>query len=351
MRTRIAMTAGSTALALALAGCSSSSDGGATTQGSSSSTGKSASIGFISATPRNDGGFSQDALAGVSAAVSGGTRAKLTSIVDNVSESQAQIQGLQTLAASNSVVVADGSSFNKAVEVVAPKFPKVRFILVAAYTDSFESNVTSVDAAVGYDAIVAGAVASAVSKSKKLGMLSGQQVPSSASWYYGMVQGAALEKSGAKVVQTYTGDYNDVGKAKQAAEAMMATGVDSILADLDSGSQGVYQAADASSSPVDVYQVFGLDCSAGKNIIGSGVVNWSAILKDSVTAAVAGTLPAGAISYGMAKGAVKFEFCPGKATASEQTLADTVTKQLIDGKTTPAAKVLMAKPSYAFQQR
>src|SRR5262249_12955616 len=156
--------------------------------------------------------------------------------------------------------VADGASLNKAVEVVAPRYPKVRFILVAANTKSFADNVTSVDAAVGYDAIVVGAVASARSRSKKLGMLSGLQVPASTSWYYGMVQGAGLGTSGTKVAQTYTGDYNDVGKAKQAAEAMTATGVDSILADLDSGSQGVYQAADAAKPAVDVYQVFGLDC-------------------------------------------------------------------------------------------
>jgi basic membrane protein A len=211
--------------------------------------------------------------------------------------------------------------------------------------------VSSVDAAVGYDAIVVGAVASTLSRSKKLGMLAGLQVPASASWYYGMVQGAALNTSGTKVVQTYTGDYNDVGKAKQAAEAMIATGVDSILSDLDSGSQGVYQAADASTSAVDVYQVFGLDCSAGKNVIGSGVVSWSAILQDAVTDAAAGKLPAGAVSYGIAKGAVKFEFCPGKATPAARTLANKVTKQLVDNEITPAANVLLPRPSYAFEQR
>jgi basic membrane protein A and related proteins len=344
MRSRIAITAGCTVVGLALAACSS----GAGTPGSSGST---TSIGFIAATPRNDGGFTQNALAGVNAAVADGGKAELTSIVDNVVDAQAQIQGLQTLAARNSVVVADGSSFSKPVEVVAAKFPKVRFILVSAYTDSFLANVTSIDAAVGYDAIVAGAVASTLSRSKKLGMLAGLQVATSASWYYGMAQGATLGTPGTQVVQTYTGDYNNVGKAKDAADAMIATGVDSILADLDSGTQGVYQAAGASSSPIDVYQVFGLDCDASKNVVGSGLIDWSSILQDSVTAAAAGTLPAGAISYGLNKGAVKFQFCPGKATPAAQTLADSVTEQLIAGQLVPAPNVLTPKPSYAFQER
>jgi basic membrane protein A len=351
MRTRIPLTSAAAALTLTLAACGTSSGSSATASDSTGPASETVSIGFISQAPRNDSGFTQYGLAGVNAAIAAQKNLKLSSIVDNVSNSQEQIKGLQTLAAGNSIVVADGASLNKAVQVVAPKYPKVRFILVAAHTESFADNVTSVDAAVGYDAIVVGAVASTLSKSKKLGMLAGLQVPASASWYYGMVQGAGLDTSGAKVVQTYTGDYNDVGKAKQAAEAMIATGVDSILSDLDSGSQGVYQASDAASSTVDVYQVFGLDCKAGKNIIGSGVVNWSAILQDSVTAAAAGNLPAGAISYGLAKGAVTFEFCPGKATPAAKELADKVTKQLIGNEITPAANVLLPKPSYAFAQR
>jgi basic membrane protein A len=351
MRTRIAVTSAATALTLALAGCSSSSGDSAAASGSTSSESKTVSIGFISPASRNDSGFTQYGLAGVNAAIAAQKNLKLSSIVDNVSNSQNQIKGLQTLAAGNSIVVADGAALNKAVQVVAPKYPKVRFILVASHTETFADNVTSVDAAVGYDAIVVGAVASTLSRSKKLGMVAGMQLPASASWYYGMVQGAGLDTSGAKVAETYTGDYNDVGKAKQAAEAMIATGVDSILSDLDSGSQGIYQAADAATSAVDVYQVFGLDCKAGKNIVGSGVANWSAIVQDAVTDAATGKLPAGAISYGLAKGAVKFEFCPGKATPAAKELADKVTKQLIGNEITPAANVLLPKPSYAFVQR
>ncbi|MER6523738.1 BMP family ABC transporter substrate-binding protein [Streptomyces sp. NPDC001508] len=350
MRAAIPLVSTTVALTLTLAACGGSSGGAASTT-SHGQAGKSVSIGFISQAPRNDAGFTQYGLAGVKAAIAAQKGLKLSSIVDNVSNSQDQIMGLQRLAAANAVVVADGASLNKAVEAVAPRFPKVRFILVAAHTESFADNVTSVDAAVGYDAMVVGAVASALSTSKKLGMIAGLQVPASASWYYGMVQGVGLDKPGTKVVQTYTGDYNDVGKAKQAAEAMIATGVDSVLSDLDSGSQGVYQASDAAGSKVGVYQVFGLDCKAGKNIVGSGVVDWSAILKDAVTDAARGDLPAGAISYGMAKGAVSFQFCPGKDTAKAKAIADKVTREIIAGDITPADKVLLPKPPYAFAQR
>jgi basic membrane protein A len=353
MRHKI-MIAPSTALAslalasLALAGCSSSTE---STASASSGTTKVTNIGFLSAAPRNDGGFTQYGLAGVKAAVDAGSNLKLTSIVDKVSGSQAQIQGLESLAANNQIVVADSAELNKAVAVAAAKYPDVRFILVAADLPEKMSNVTSVSAASGYDAVVAGAVASALSSSKKLGMLSGLQLPATTSWYYGMKQGAAIDNTATSVTQTYTGDFNDVGKAKQAANAMIAGGVDQILADLDSGSAGVYQAAESSSKAVGVYQVFGLDCAASKTVVGSGVVSWSTILQKSVADAATNALPAGAVSYGLKSGALSFQFCPGKATDAAKALADKVTKQLAAGEVKPATGVLLPQPNYTFTER
>ncbi|MFE9656307.1 BMP family protein [Micromonospora sp. NPDC006431] len=343
MRTKIAIVSAVTAIPLALSACGASGDGAAADG--------TKNIGFISQAPRNDGGFTQFGLAGVNAAVEADKNLKLSSIVDNAANSQEQIQGLESLAAKNQIVVADGASFNKAVAVVAPKYPKVHFILVAADLDAYAENVTSVSAAVGYNAIVVGAVASAHSRTKKLGMIAGLQVPASGAWYYGMAQGAALENPNTKVVQTYTGDYNDVGKAKQAAEAMIASGVDSILSDLDSGSGGVYQAVGGSASPADVYDVFALHCDSSPHIIGSGVVSWSDILKNAVSDAAAGKLPAGAISYGLGTGALRFEFCPGKGTAEEKGLVEKITKDITDGKIVADKGVLLPKPAYHFEQR
>ncbi|HEV7962204.1 MAG TPA: BMP family ABC transporter substrate-binding protein [Actinoplanes sp.] len=341
--------AASVAAGLALAACG-SGGGGSGTTGSSSAAGAT-TIGFLSAAPRNDGGFTQYGLAGVQAAVQADPSLKLTSIVDSVTGSQAQIQGLESLAASNKIVVADSAELNKAVQVAAAKYPDVRFVLVAADLPAKMDNVSSVSAASGYDAVVAGAVASVLSSSKKLGMISGLQLPATTSWYYGMKQGAALDSPATKVSQTYTGDFNDVGKAKQAAEAMIATGTDQLLADLDSGSQGVYQAAESAAEDVGVYQVFALNCAASKTVVGAGVVSWSSILQKSVADAAGGRLPSGAISYGLKSGALSFQFCPGKGTDAAKALADKVTGQLKAGEIVTGDGVLLARPSYAFTER
>jgi basic membrane protein A len=226
----------------------------------------------------------------------------------------------------------------------------VRFILVAADLPTKMENVSSVSAAAGYEAVVAGAVASSLSSAKKLGMISGQQFPATELWYFGMKQGAALDSPSTQVTETFTGDFNDVGKAKQAADAMIANGADQIISDLDAGGQGVYQAAESAGN-VGVYQVYGLNCAASKSVVGAGLVNWPLILQQSVAGAAAGTLPSGAISYGLKSGALSFQFCPGKETTTAKALADKVTEQLKAGEITAANGVLLAKPSYTFTER
>ncbi|MEF2978123.1 BMP family lipoprotein [Subtercola sp. YIM 133946] len=349
MRKTLTITALAAASVVLLAGCASGqADAGST---SSAAAGSTTNIGFLAAAPRNDNGLTQYSLAGVQAAVDADPTLKLTSIVDNVTTSQDQIQGLESLAADNQIVIADSASLNKAVEVVAAKYPDTRFILVAADLPSFADNVTSVIANVGYPAMVAGAVAAERSKSKDLGVIAGLELPATSAWYYGMQQGAKLQDPSANVSVTYTGDFNDVGKAKSAAEAMMANGIDSIISDLDAGSAGIYQAADAAPTATDVYDVFALHCESSPYIVGSGTVSWTKILQDAVSAAAAKNLPGGSVSYGLANGALKFEFCPGQGTDAEKAIADKVTKQLIAGEITPDQGVLLPKPDYAQIER
>lgn len=329
--------------ALILTGCASSD---ADTAGATTT-----KIGFLAAAPKNDNGLTQFSLEGVEAAVAANDSIELTSVVDNVTTSQEQIQGLESLAADNQIVIADSAALNKAVEVVAPKYPDTKFILVAADLPSFADNVTSVIADVGYPAFVAGAVSAERSRTQKMGVIAGLELPATTAWYLGMKQGAQLRNPQADVSVTYTGDFNDVGMAKSAAEAMIANGVDSIISDLDAGSAGVYQAADAAATSTEVYDVFALHCDASENIIGSGTVSWAKILEDAVTEAVAGELPAGSVSYGLKNGALAFEFCPGMGTDEEKAVAEEVTNQLIAGEIELDEGVLLPKPDYEQIER
>jgi basic membrane protein A len=342
--------------ALVVTACGSDSDSGGSTNASSGSSGGSSSgmkIALMTPAARNDGGLTQYSLVGVNDAVKQIQGAKLTSVVDNVADPQKQIQTLRTLAGANDVVIADSATLNQAVDTVAKAFPKTRFILVAGLTKSAHNNVTSVAPQPGYAAAIIGAVAADRSKTKKLGMISGSQVPASEAWAFGMKQGAQLTDKSATVAATYTGDYNDVGKAKQAAQAMIANDVDQIIADLDSGSEGVYQAAAAAKGKtVDVYQVFGLNCDASPTVVGSGVISWASILKDLLVSLSSDQLKPGATFYTLkSKDAVNFQWCDGKATAAQKKIADETTSKFASGEVAPAKGVTDADPGYEVVEK
>ena len=341
--------------ALGVAACGSDSKSGGSSTASSASSGSSSALKIALMTPaaRNDGGLTQYSLVGVNDAVKEIKGAKLTSVVDNVSDPQKQIQTLRTLAGANDVVIADSATLNQAVDTVATAFPKTRFILVAGLTKNAHDNVTSVAPQPGYAAAIIGAVAADRSKSKKLGMISGSQVPASEAWQFGMKQGAQLTDKSASVTATYTGDYNDVGKAKQAAQAMIANGVDEIIADLDSGSDGVYQAAAAAKGKkVEVYQVFGLNCKASPTVVGSGVISWPSILKDALVSFHNDALKPGATFYTLkSKDAVNFQWCEGKSTTAQAKIAKETTSKFASGAIAPAKGVTDADPGYEVVQK
>lgn len=332
------------AVAMSLTACGSSSDG----SDDADSDDGSLKIGFLTPVQRNDGGLTELTLAGIDAALKEVPGGKLNAVVDNVSDPQKQIRSLRELAKDNDLVIAGSAVLNQAVEAVAPQFPDTYFISFAAPTKTFHDNVTSVIAQPGLSGVIAGAVMAERTSSGKIGAIGGVEVPQNAAWGKGIAQGAGQVDPAVKVSATVTGDYNDVGKAKQAASAQISDGIDQIVGALDSGVQGVYQAAEAASSPVEVYQVFALDCSASDSVVGAGIVNWGSLIESAVRNFAAGDLKPGATLYGVKDSAIqRFEFCPGKATPEQEATAEKVRAALADGSLKPADGVGEPDPGYA----
>jgi basic membrane protein A and related proteins len=330
---------------------SSSSPSGSSTA-ASSSTGEKLTIGLLAPASTSDGGYTEQVVNGVESAIKKNPNLELAATLENITDPEKQIQDLGVLGQKYDIVLAASASLNQAVEVVAPKYPDAHFVVLGSFTKKFFENVTSTAAKVGLDAIVIGSVAATRTTTHKLGMISGLELPADTAMYYGMKQGAELVSSQAEVSQTYTGDYNDVGKARQAAEAMVANGVDQILGDLDAGSAGLNQAAGtAPGSKLELYQDYGIDCEVNPNVVGSGVIDWTGITEDALELAAKEELNPGGIYYGLKSGALRFEFCPNKANAQEEALVKKVTSEIVSGKVKPAEGVVEAEPGYATEER
>jgi basic membrane protein A len=91
---------------------------------------------------------------------------------------------------------------------------------------------------IGY---LCGVVAGQMTKSNKVAFLTAQSFTTTDQEYRGFELGAKSVKPGIEVKSSYTNDWNDISKAKEATQALLASGVDIIYNRLDAAAPGVIQ--------------------------------------------------------------------------------------------------------------
>lgn len=157
------------------------------------------------------------------------------------------------------VVIGHGGEFVDAVERAAERHPDTLF----AVTNGFVSgeNLASVTFNFKQFGYVIGFIAAKMSDGETAGYLSAQQIKVATDLEEGFRQGFQSVHPEAEILVTYTNDWDDVAKAKEAALNQINQGADVIFPLLDNGQIGALQAAqeqDVWSFGVwrDVYQAW-----------------------------------------------------------------------------------------------
>jgi basic membrane protein A len=152
-------------------------------------------------------------------------------------------QALTTLATKNELVIGVGGQTQAAIIAVAKKFPAVKFSIVGGNNGEAPPNVAGYDVKQAEIAYVAGAVAAMLSKTGAVSYVGGLQIPSivNAGKEFGL--GAKSVNPNIKYFETYTGDFDDVSKAKEATLAAISQGADIHYHILNLGLRGMEQAA------------------------------------------------------------------------------------------------------------
>ncbi len=88
-----------------------------------------------------------------------------------------------------------------------------------------------------------GIIGASVTKSNKLAYIAGQEFEATQQELRGFELGAKSVKPNIQIISTFTGDWNDVSKGKEAALALISSGVDVIYQWLDNASAAVLQTA------------------------------------------------------------------------------------------------------------
>ncbi len=137
------------------------------------------------------------------------------------------------------LVIAHGGQFEAAVKQVAAQFPKTFFVVSDGVATG--SNIASLQVNHLQIAYLCGIVAAQMTKSNKIAFLTAQSFTTTDEERRGFELGAKSIKPAIEVKASYTNDWNDVSKAKEATQALLASGVDVVYNMLDAAAAGVIQ--------------------------------------------------------------------------------------------------------------
>ncbi|HEY4203407.1 MAG TPA: BMP family protein [Xanthobacteraceae bacterium] len=203
--------------------------------------GKPIKIGILIPGSKADHGWMESAYNGMKAAEQRhGDKVKIT-YIENVKFADME-QALVTLASKNDMVIGAAGQTQASVLKVAKRFPKVKFSIVGP-TGQPTNNVSQYDVLQAQIGFIAGAVAAMMSKNGAVSYVGGLEIPAIVNTGTEFANGAKYVKPDTKTFVTYTGDFDDVAKSKEATLAAIAQGADVHYNILNLGVRGMEQAA------------------------------------------------------------------------------------------------------------
>lgn len=231
-------------LAVILAACSAPSRHGGATGPTTAAHG--IRIAAVFSGPVSDHDFNQLGLDALQALARDGAT---TAYTENVAPEDAAQEMRRYATEGNSVIWAHGGQFYDAAVAVAREHPTITFITeYDGHPAEQPANVWILDRQFHLGFYAVGALASELTRTGIVGYVGGLPLPFSYAEVHAMRQ--AFHDSGAVTTlrAVWTGDFNDVAKARAAAKALIGEGADVIVGSLNGGGTGLFDAAAAEST-------------------------------------------------------------------------------------------------------
>jgi len=138
------------------------------------------------------------------------------------------------------LVLGHSGEFVGPTQQVAPQFPNTKFLVTNGGISA--SNITSVQTNNLQAGYLAGTTAGLITKSNKIAFVVAKQFKAMDELLRGFELGAKAVNPSVEVVASYTGDWDDVAKGKEATSALISSGADVIYSYLDSAFVGSLEA-------------------------------------------------------------------------------------------------------------
>jgi basic membrane protein A len=226
----------------------------------------------------DDQSWNQAGFEGLKKAEKDGAKISYT---EKVTQDQ-QVETFRNYAqAGNNIVIGHGGEYMDAALQVATEFPNVQFVVTNGNKSA--KNVTSLALSYGDMGYLSGVLACSMTKSNKVGVVVGEQIPIANDAIKGWKDGCARVNPKAEIKVTLTGDWADVDKAREAALALIADGADVMGHLLDAADAGVFAAADDKGAwAIGLYgdeSKLGPKSHIGAALADAGLVIYNAVAK------------------------------------------------------------------------
>lgn len=260
-------------------------------------------VAYIPCGQINDGSWSQAGYEGVKDAQAALAKAGIKMTIDSsesLSPSKAEAAARDYASRGFQTVVLHCGTFADAAYNSGKDFPKTNFLIVVA--PKSVGNVWSYIPAMQDVSFAAGYLASKLSKSNAVGVV-GSFNFSNVTWQVeGFRLGARYGNPDIKTYATYINSFDDVGKAKEAAQAEIDSGADVIYSATDQASRGIYAAA-AGAGALAMASYSDQSSLAPKTVVASALADIPLLVANVVQDSVKGKLVPGKVyALGMADG-------------------------------------------------
>lgn len=330
---------------LVLAACSSDRDdnGGSGGSGGGSNGGGSddlvVAIAFDTG-GRGDKSFNDSAAAGMDLAVEELGIEKPVELSGKPDETVADKEDrLRQLADSGATAILTvGFSYADALEIVAPDYPDVKFLLIDNVVEG--DNIASYIFKDNESAFLVGAVAALTSQTGKIGFVGGVNETLINNFEAGFIAGAQEVVPDIEVDVKYlteAGDYSgyaDPGKGKATAAGQFDAGADVIYAAAGLSNNGVFEAAAekgglAIGTDSDQWETATADTQ--NSIIASALKRIDTVVYDFITSVDEGTFEAATHEVGLAEDGVDYIINNESVKAAVDEQIQELKQQIIDG--------------------
>ena len=178
------------------------------------------------------------------------------------------------------LVFGHGYEFQDPAKAVAADFPETIFITSSGGT--ITDNISPVNFRVEEPAYLLGMIAGMMTKTNKLGVMGGQNIPSVNSTFMAFEGGAKSVNPEVEVSSVYVGNWEDIGKGKELALAQINEGVDFIFPNADAAGLGAFEAAEAAQKEGKMVYTFGANrdkSDISPTVIANAVITPNAFVK------------------------------------------------------------------------